>query len=729
MIACIEQGAGHDGATEPVDSSIDIVAGHPGAGISHEAAARATRGIISTAMAHAVINPKLAPCAPYTFLTPVLDNIPQTLRNEGRWVVWRAEGALGKKPTKVPYCPVLHNSRASVNDTSSWGTFDQAAVAFNEGGYTGIGLVLDGSGLVGVDIDNCVLDGVVNPAATELLNSMKAAYTEMSPSGTGLRAFGYAEKLSSGVNAIYNGLKVELYSTGRYLTVTGCFIKNEPIAPLVGFGELADRIRANRTVDLETGEVKHVTADKRQAELLGRIASGDVFHDSLRDLAASLVANGMHPGAIVNHLRALMENSAAPHDARWTARVAEIPSLVESAAVKYKRREETTSGLMRSLPATPGPGKNVADQPPDATRFKVLSADDLINVNPLKWIIRGLFPASGLVALYGPSGSGKSFLTLDLAMTIAGDVDEWYGMRVTNCPVTYCVLEGETGMGKRVAAWHHYHGKPVPDALRFVTQPIDLLSVDDVPELAHAIEQVGGARGVIILDTLNRAAPAADENSSQDMGAIIAAAKRLQQLTDGLVLLVHHTGKDEGKGMRGHSSLFAALDGAIGMMKFKNAPAWTVAKSKDDATGAIHGFRLEPVVVGIDDVGDEVTSCVALPIAVPLALSNTKQLSPNQKTALEVITRLSNTADDDGSAAGIPIEDAVQAVAGEINTDAKHKRQRAKEAIQGLTLKSLIDTTETHVRANHRPTYPVPLPLLGGAGKTGKEMGHPQNPA
>lgn len=184
-------------------------------------------------------------------------------------------------------------------------------------------------------------------------------------------------------------------------------------------------------------------------------------------------------------------------------------------------------------------------------RFKLLSGTELSNAPPMRWMVRGVLPLEGLAALYGPSGSGKSFLILDVAASVAGGNYEWFGRRVTQCPVTYCALEGEAGMGKRVAAWSLHHKKPVPDSLRFITQPFDLLNGGDVAELATAIQAAGGAGGLVILDTLNRAAPGADENSSVDMGNIIAAAKRLQTRAGGLVLLVHHTGKDATKGLRG----------------------------------------------------------------------------------------------------------------------------------------------------------------------------------
>ncbi|MFO1380569.1 MAG: AAA family ATPase [Chitinivorax sp.] len=105
---------------------------------------------------------------------------------------------------------------------------------------------------------------------------------------------------------------------------------------------------------------------------------------------------------------------------------------------------------------------------------------------------------------------------------------------------------------------------------------------------------------MVCIDTLNRAAPGADKNSSQDMGLIIEAAKALQMALGGLVLLVHHTGKDAGKGLRGHSSLFAALDAAIEVSRDGDNRAWAVAKSKDGQDGNEHPFRLEVVELGED---------------------------------------------------------------------------------------------------------------------------------
>lgn len=329
-------------------------------------------------------------------------------------------------------------------------------------------------------------------------------------------------------------------------------------------------------------------------------------------------------------------------------------------------------------------------------RFKLLSGAELSNAPPMRWMVRGVLPLEGLAALYGPSGSGKSFLVLDVSAAIAGAAGDWFGRRVTHSPVTYVCLEGEAGMGKRAKAWSLHHNKPVPDSLRFITQAFDLLDGDDVAELGKAIQAAGGAGGLVILDTLNRAAPGADENSSVDMGNIIAASKRLQSITGGLVLLVHHTGKDAAKGLRGHSSLYAALDGAIEVTKTDTRREWSIAKSKDDETGAAHSFKLEVVQVGADDDGEEITSCVAVADDSIEAVKRVKlPTDGNQAIAMNALAeplRNSKEFNKDGAPNGHPcirLDDAVGLVAERLTCEHKRRTERARLALTGLVSKGI----------------------------------------
>lgn len=334
-------------------------------------------------------------------------------------------------------------------------------------------------------------------------------------------------------------------------------------------------------------------------------------------------------------------------------------------------------------------------------RFNLLSGADLCNAPPMRWMVRGILPTEGLAALFGASGSGKSFLTLDIAAAIAGGARAWFSRRVTQCPVTYACLEGEQGMGKRIKAWSEYHNTSVPDALRFITQPFNLLNDDDVSELAKAVQAAGNAKGLVILDTLHRAASGADENSSADMGNIITAAKRLQSLVGGLVLLIHHTGKDQSKGLRGHSSLHAALDAAIEVTKTGSRREWAVAKSKDDDTGTAHAFKLHIVTVGIDDDGTDVTSCVV--IADDSGETTRRVKLPqggNQAAALMALAeplKTSKQFNKPGAMPGRPcleMEDAVIAIANRLTCESKRKNERARQALQGLIQRGIIETHE-----------------------------------
>jgi hypothetical protein len=558
-----------------------------------------------------------APNSP-AFLKPQFHNIPQKLRLLDRFVAWKFEPRKpGEEPGKIPYTPGRKNKRASSTNPATWGTFAQAEAAYLAGGVSGIGIVLNGDGLVGVDIDHCVGDGVPSEKAMALLDKLGAAYIEISPSGTGLRAIGYGEQLDAGVNGTLNGLKAEFYSTGRYLTLTGKTIKSGPIAVLKDFKTTADSFRAAKAAKLnqEAGQIENVSTCEKQHSLVQRLLCGEVYHDSLRDLAASWVAQGMAPAAAIATLEALMDS--ATQRAEWKARRDQIPDLVNSAYAKYQVRD--FSDQLKNAAA-------------DTQHYRLLSSDDLHALPPLSWCVRGVLPSVGLAALYGPSGSGKSFLALDMAAAIA-EGTRWFDCRVVARPVVYCALEGESGFKLRVQAWEKHNARSLPAELRMVLQSVTLTNPQNVKDLAAVVPP--GA--VIVFDTLNRAAPTADENSSKDMGQILEAAKALQRKVGGLVLLIHHTGKNEDAGARGHSSFFAALDAAVKTSRRGDRRVWKIDKAKDGKDGGEQAFTLDVVLMGLDEYGDSIDSCVVVPTGTTAA-RHPKPLTASQRMGLDSLT-------------------------------------------------------------------------------------------
>lgn len=179
-------------------------------------------------------------------LSPEFSKIPPELTQRARWVVWRG--------AKIPYIASAPGMKASSMDPDTWASFEQAQTAYEEGGFSGVGFVLNGDGVVAVDIDKCVFDKAPVPEAMQLMAELGCEYVEYSPSGSGLRGFGFGPTIK-GVRGKLNSLHVELYSTGRYLTVTGHTIHSGPFSHLGKFAVIAEAMKQNRTVAQSATEV------------------------------------------------------------------------------------------------------------------------------------------------------------------------------------------------------------------------------------------------------------------------------------------------------------------------------------------------------------------------------------------------------------------------------------------------------------------------------------------
>lgn len=377
--------------------------------------------------------------------------------------------------------------------------------------------------------------------------------------------------------------------------------------------------------------------------------------------------------------------------------VGEVPIHHTETAANEVLQEAGTDALIDPpeapvAPVAPPPSPTAPVAP--ILRYKLWTGDQVIKLPPVQWRIKNRLPSRGLAMVFGQSASGKSFLVLDMLQSLAFGHD-WFGHKVKQCSVTYVALEGEAGVAGRIKAYLTRHGS-IPANIHYVAQPFNISDDDDIEELAEAILAVG-AGGVVVVDTLSRAIPGLDENGSKDMGLIIAGAKKLQERVGGLLLLIHHTGKDTSKGVRGHSSLFAALDCAIEVKRTGDHREWVIAKSKDGADGATHPFELEVVHLGTDSDGDAETSCVVVPNQSAQALAKKRPtLGSNQAIALKALEeplRQSVDIDKDGAPHGVPCLDVDQALAIVVPLmpgGDKHKKERAEKALAGLVTRNVV---------------------------------------
>jgi len=225
------------------------------------------------------------------------------------------------------------------------------------------------------------------------------------------------------------------------------------------------------------------------------------------------------------------------------------------------------------------------------------------------YLVKGVLNCGELSMIYGPSNTGKTFLAIDLAQAVEAG-RPWFGRRVRRGRVLYCSLEGGGGFVNRcVAAGASFWALRADFTL---TGP----RADTAPliEVAQLLGGLHGRFALIVVDTLARAMGRADENAAADIADLIRNCDTLRAATGAHVLAIHHSGKDVGRGARGHSALRAALDAEIVLARDDDGViSATLDKARDGATGARLAFRLRQVELGVDEDGDPVTSCVVAP--------------------------------------------------------------------------------------------------------------------
>jgi hypothetical protein len=280
------------------------------------------------------------------------------------------------------------------------------------------------------------------------------------------------------------------------------------------------------------------------------------------------------------------------------------------------------------------------------SRFLVESWDS-IKDEPVEWLIEDIIPKKAFVALYAPPASYKSFIALDMAEAIATGRD-WMGKAVKQSGVVlYIAGEGHGGLGARIKACKIKNDSPDGAPLYVIRAQINLRSSqEDFDNLISAIndllETVGEKLQMIVLDTLMRMSGGGfNENSSEDMGGFITQAGKLQAFYDCALLVIHHSGKDVTKGLRGHSSLLGAVDTELeinrldsvintGDPSVKGSGTITVTKQKDGSDDIAIGFDVVAIDVSTSALGFESVTSLAVQANTEIVQNTKKNAKNNQ---------------------------------------------------------------------------------------------------
>lgn len=354
-------------------------------------------------------------------------------------------------------------------------------------------------------------------------------------------------------------------------------------------------------------ETQIKTSSGDSSELYKALINPDLtqraYHDALLKLSSSMVASGMHRGAVVNHLRSIMYASKPTEGGeqmeRWLSRTgSELIRMVESAG-KFAPDD---------VGAPVAPAKLIMTM----EQLKAATMD-------VDFLVHNYIPENAIMCLFGASSTFKSFVALSSALHIASGMD-WLGQRTKQGPVLYCAAEGGAGIYRRAAAWAKVYldGAEFVPNFSVVTLPMNLTAKDEMAALRMEIAEMPVPPVLIVLDTVAQLYGGGDENDASKISEFCRAiGQHLRAPFGATVMLIHHTGYgvDAANRPRGSSALPAAMDAMLSIVRSDSEALtckMTVVKMKDsEHPDQPTYFDMDSVEVGVDKYGQKQTSLVA----------------------------------------------------------------------------------------------------------------------
>lgn len=280
------------------------------------------------------------------------------------------------------------------------------------------------------------------------------------------------------------------------------------------------------------------------------------------------------------------------------------------------------------------------------------------------WLVKGMIERGGVFFVVGESQAGKSFFTMDLGMKIARGLD-YCGQKVRRGLVIYMACEDAKGVNLRAQGYRIDESVPPGEVIPMVVMEKRLNLMDDesvvqfIAECRAWEEWFGIKLELVIIDTLSVATEGMDEISSVDTSKVLGRLNRIATECQTAVGVVHHFNAD-GRRARGHSSLTANVSQVIEVRPRLKDPRKGqepgnyvrddnkrivrrayLQKNKNGPNAYGWEFVLRQVVVGHDEDGKEITTCVLdRPVGQGYAPREGGRLHPDHRMALDALVKV-----------------------------------------------------------------------------------------
>lgn len=425
---------------------------------------------------------------------PLFDTIPAELQALNAWTLWKYDGQ-GKKPP----CTTTGGNQHGPVATWELSTFDQVTEAYLFGNFDGVGLVLQGQrNAQGLYLAALDFDDLTTPerraTALRIANEAGCTYVEASPSGQGLRGWGWVGSDVGNKSKLERyGLRFEAATSNKYFTVTGRPLpERSTVGTMAGFEALAGRGGAEVGAYIHKDPITQQKIDDLRSPLAYLAAQGHGQHDSEWAHVRECLQGGreLDGGKWESQLRGLWleysralegydtEGAQREAEAKWRARGGDkahpngIFMLAQGLGWVNPRRGTSGDDATDWVMPTVVDWANVLTNPPPPT--------------PHAWAT--CTPLGEVTLLGAHGGTGKSMFALQLALHVAAGLP-FMGLPVRQGRAVF--FSGEDGTDRLMRRLGNICKELALDPVE-LSRLITVLDATDSPTLYAAHDRATG---------------------------------------------------------------------------------------------------------------------------------------------------------------------------------------------------------------------------------------------